>query len=410
MSYISEVRLADSVNAILNDISRGTAPEEAVIKVATEQKMGPAKVARLCEATNKIMSIHHLSFSDVGKKASAFALVDTQEVLRRMRDTSDIEKNPIKFKKTASDFIPKKSAISALRSLYAISDKNRASLDMPGLKAKLAEDTMNTDKALQDLDVAQSYESRAQADCDISMKDVVEKVKALGNDDAEDLANYIATTYGDEGKVLIKTISDLITGTDQAAKPLPNPSVKEGSAWVSTHTAAHKAVDNFMDKVEYYTQTRIMHQHALKLAMDSVSEAITTVSKLNEAARSMGTEVPGVNAESPFSLKAERKFNDLDIKDTFANIYLGDNFLREYDPKEVRNAYNAVMQAVPGLIKRKNSEALVKALIKRVITSNNQIDPLEVSSFVDMEKALMDTNEKSMKGNLAVLSAIGKGK
>lgn len=410
MSYIAEVKLADSVNEILNDIRHGTSPEDAVIKVASAQKIAPAKVARLCEATNKIMSIHYLSFADSSKKASSFDLVDTQEVLRRLRDTSKLEKNPIKFKKTASEGLSKISEINALRNLYALSSKDRAQLDIGTLKAKVANNSIVTDEALNNVDTAESYTKRAEADCELSMQALVDKVKSLGNTDAEDLANYISATYGEEGKVLIKTLSDIINGSEDAKKPILNPTIKEGSAWVSTNKEVHKLVDNFMEKVNYYTQSKIMHQQAMKIAADGISEAVQNISRLSEAAKELSVDEYSAKAISPFSLKMERKFNDLDVKDTFTNIYLGDEFLRSYEPKVVRDAYNATMQAVPGLIKRKNSEALIKALVKRIVTTNSQIDPLEVGSFIDMNQHMADTELKTMQSNLQLASALKKTK
>lgn len=410
MSYIAEVRLADSVNAIIDDISKGIAPEDAVIKVASAQNMSPAKVARLCEATNKIMSIHHLSSSDVSKKASAFTLVDTQEVLRKIQNKKDLDKNPIKFRKTASDSIPSVSDVMALRNLYKLDSKNRALLDYPQLKAKLAEETLNSQKALEDLDVASDYKDRAEQECADTMQDVVDKVRGLGNDNAEDLANYIASTYGEEGKELIKILSKVITDTDNPTDTSFTPTIKEGSAWVSHETAAHKAVDTFMHKVEYYTQAAIMQQNAAKIAADALSEAISTVSKINEAGKALGTPPEDSSKLSPLSLTMERKFNDLDVKDTFVNMYLGDQFLRSYEPTVVRDAYNSVLQAVPSLIKRNNSEALIKALVKRIITTNSQIDPLEVGTFIDMEKSLADARLKKLQGDLTTAPALRGGK
>ena len=411
MSYMAEVRLADSVNAILNDISKGTEPEDAVIKVASAQKMAPAKVARLCEATNKIMSIHYLSSADVNKKASAFTLVDTQEVLRRLGNKSKFEKNPPKFAKTASDFIPMKSEIAALRNMYKLSDKENALLNIGTLKAKCAEDSLAAESALKDLDTSDDYINRAEQDCADSMQDIVEKVKGMGNDDAEDLANYIATTYGEEGKALIKMLSDVIQGSEEAKKPILNPTVKEGSAWISKNTAAHKLVDGFMHKVNYFTQALMMHQHAAKVAADAINDAIMSVGKVNEMGKALATP-PEDNSKvkDVLSLAMERKFNDLDVKDTFANMYLGDEFLRSYEPKTVKDAYNAVLQAIPGLIKRNNSEALIKALVKRVITTNSQIDPLEVGTFITMNKDITDTELKNKQTDFGSAPALRGGK
>lgn len=98
--------------------------------------------------------------------------------------------------------------------------------------------------------------------------------------------------------------------------------------------------------------------------------------------------------EDPISLPMARKMNDLEVKDMFANMYLGDEFLSQYDPKTVQEAFNTVIQSVPALVKRSNSDALIKAMVKRLITSNNQIDPLEVKNMVDINKAITDSRAK----------------
>ena len=68
MSYMDEVRLADTVDAILSDIKGGTVPEDAILKMASEQKMSGEKIARLCETVNKIMSIHYLAEASPTKR------------------------------------------------------------------------------------------------------------------------------------------------------------------------------------------------------------------------------------------------------------------------------------------------------------------------------------------------------
>ena len=62
-------------------------------------------------------------------------------------------------------------------------------------------------------------------------------------------------------------------------------------------------------------------------------------------------------------------------KDGFANMYLDDEFLLKYPPETVLDAYNKVLRLIPELANRQNSDALITAMVKRVITSNNEIDP-----------------------------------
>ena len=139
----------------------------------------------------------------------------------------------------------------------------------------------------------------------------------------------------------------------------------------------------------------------------ALSNVGAAVNKINEAAKSLATPPDDPSKlKDPLSLKMERKFNDLDVKDTFASMYLSDQFLRSYSPKVVKDAYNSVLQAVPSLIKRNNSEALIKALVKRIITTNSQIDPLEVGTFVDMEKSLAETKLKQLQSDLAMAASL----
>ena len=48
------------------------------------------------------------------------------------------------------------------------------------------------------------------------------------------------------------------------------------------------------------------------------------------------------------------------------------------------------MQLHPEIAARQNADALVTSLVKRVITSNNEIDPLEIPAAMTAGKALAD--------------------
>lgn len=406
MSYMDEVRLADTVNAILSDIKGGTTPENAVIKMASEQKMSGEKVARLCETVNKIMSIHYLAEADPSKKASAFHLIDTQEVLRQLSDKNNIAAKKRTFAKVANEYIPHMDDIEVLRKHYSLDKKSMAIISLDRLKAKLAADQIKMEEVLGTVDHKSDEARMAGEDCQCEMADLVKMVAQSGNADAVDLAKYVTATYGEEGKTLIKMIAEAMEDHSESDDDdehdeddfKEETSFKEASAsyWVGTGSPLQNAADSLMTKVHLYAEKKLAADAAIKEAAALFGDIANDLAAVQGAGRTVVDKPEGISKdiEDPISLPMARKMNDLEVKDMFANMYLGDEFLSQYDPITVQNAFNTVIQAVPALVKRRNSDALIKAMVKRLITSNNQIDPLEVKNMVDINKAVTEARAK----------------
>lgn len=389
ISHREEAKLADIVSAAIDKINAGNDPDDTVIKYATEQNLTADATARVCETLNKVMSIHHLATTDSIKRASAFHLIDSSDVLRRLADTRKCASDPVVFRKSANDGVAKVDERARIREMFKLSDLEITKRDLPKLHAKYASDVEETEKAIQAYDAAQENTRVGELDCNKAFSELQEAAVKLNNDDAVDLANYIESTYGEEGKSLIKMLNSAMDGA-QLSGDLPD--VKEASAWVSTNTKVHRAVDSFFNKVKNFRQNVEHADLAVKKASDYADAIIGDISNITKAEEALikSPEKLTKDIEEPMSLGSFRKFNDLNVKDTFANLYLSDDFLRQYRPEVVRDAYNTLIQSIPQLFKRPNSDALIKAMVKRLVTSNNQVDPMEVKTMTDIGKAISD--------------------
>lgn len=402
MSYMDEVRLADTVDAILSDIKGGTVPEDAILKMASEQKMSGEKIARLCETVNKIMSIHYLAEASPTKKASSFHLIDSQEVLRRMANERKLSENKRVFAKVAHEYIPHIPDIEILRKSYSLDKQDMAMMSIDRLKAKLASDQLKMEDVIGASEHKENEARVAGEDCQCEMADLVNMVAQSGNAEAVDLAKYVTATYGEEGKTLIKMLAESIEDSEKHKEDdgdeFEEASFKEASAtyWVGNNSPLQRAADNLMTKIHVYTEKKLAADASIKEAAAAFDNISSDLDAIQGVSRSLMYKPEGITKEieDPISLPMARKMNDLEVKDMFANMYLGDEFLSQYDPKTVQEAFNTVIQSVPALVKRSNSDALIKAMVKRLITSNNQIDPLEVKNMVDINKAITDSRAK----------------
>ena len=274
---------------------------------------------------------------------------------------------------------------------------------------KLAADQIKMEEVLGTVDHKSDEARMAGEDCQCEMADLVKMVAQSGNADAVDLAKYVTATYGEEGKTLIKMIAEAMEDHSESDDDddeddhdeddfQGETSFKEASApyWVGTGSPLQNAADSLMTKVHIYAEKKLAADAAIKEAAALFGDIANDLAAVQGAGRTVVDKPEGISKdiEDPISLPMARKMNDLEVKDMFANMYLGDEFLSQYDPVTVQNAFNTVIQAVPALVKRRNSDALIKAMVKRLITSNNQIDPLEVKNMVDINKAVTEARAK----------------
>lgn len=380
MSKTEETGMVDIINAVMDKVHGGADPTDTVVVLADQRNLAPEVAARVCEACNKIMSIDRLSSTDKDTRTGQYPLADADMVVKRLEPSPAQEAEVIAIKKTASEGIPEYATEVPVVEYTA---SERAYLNRHAI---LEEHTRNvrafklaTEDYFRENNKARQEEIGAEED----YKGLVELAHNVNNKDALDLARYVESTYGSMGKELIQMLSESI------GKELPAPSNKEASAFVHPDTKIYRTVDSFMERGYARLEALTRRDAATKKASDMVSGALKDMMGVVDQVTPKGLTADEL--KSPFSPDTTLKMRNLALKDTFANMYLDDKFLLQYPPETVLDAYNKVMQLHPEIASRQNADALITSLVKRVITSNNEIDPMEIPAAITAGKALADT-------------------
>lgn len=385
MSKMDETRMVDIINAVMDQVKEGADPTEAIVALADQQGLSGEKAARVCEACNKIISIDHLSSTDKNVRTGRYPLADATAVVGRLeKRPGKVASDAPSLRKTASEGIPVYATVVAAPEYtqeerrYIDRHKNQERYDEAMRAFKLA-----TEDYFQQDEKARLSETAANED----YKSLVDDAARLDNKDAADLARYVESTYGSLGRDLIKMLADT-TG-----KEFQPPTTKEASAFVSPNTPFYKRVDRFMEHGMTRLEAMAQREAAVKQAGDATESALGVMKDIIGLDRGMkAVPLSGDDNKTPFSPDTTLKMRNIALKDGFANMYLDDKFLLKYPPETVLDAYNKVLQLNPELANRQNSDALITAMVKRVITSNNEIDPLEISGAATTAKAMADRN------------------
>lgn len=384
MTKMDEAKMVNTINAVMNKVHGGADPTETIIIVANDQNMAPEAAARVCEACNKIMSIDRLSSSDQGVRTGQYPLADAGVVVKRLTPCKDEEDdNMVVIKKTASDGVPELKGMTPV----TYSKAEKAFLTRHSRKEAYDEGVRQFKVAAEEYLEADNKVRQEEVGAEEDYKSLVELTQNLGNKDALDLARYVESTYGSLGKDLIQMLSEAID------KPLPEPSAKEASAFASPGTSLYRAVDRFMEHGYNRLEHMMRRDMASKRAGDGLVGIMKDVAGVGDVMNPK--TLPSDDTQSPFSPSTSLKMRNMALKDGFANMYLDDKFLLQYPPETVLDAYNKVLQLHPELAMRTNADALITSIVKRIITSNNEIDPLEIPSAATAEKALVDTRSRS---------------
>lgn len=377
-----ESKMVRTISSVLADMGAGASPEDAVVKAATGAGLSQAQTARVCEACNKMSAIKRLSGTDSAAKAGTFPLADPAKVSARMRSARKAAKSPVVLRKTAGDDLPPLDPARGVRSSLGLSGLDKAAIVGVEMSRKLADEPQRLMHLTAMYDHQVVAKKAAEAAYERAFADMLVSLERATAKEASDLAAHLAHGSGPQQGLLGMLAEHLPDGMASSIKVAgahaPTGSVLEGKAQAVVD-AAGKAVD-----------AREAADLAMKEALDLLATTVASLGLLND--KQTVPEIPSTT-ESPLRVTTLNRMNELAMKDSFANMYLDDEFLLQYEPREVLDAYNRVLQMVPGLHQRQNADAIITAMVKRLMTAGGQVDPLELKTIADVDKALAEAQK-----------------
>lgn len=379
MSLVEENKLMRSVSDILDKVGKGTPPEDAVVAVALREKFGPSKIARVCEACNKMASIEYLSSASAKERSAAFPLADPSRVLRRVEEATTVKAAPIQLRKTAADGVPEVTA-DKVRAILGISRRDHAIARAPEFLAKIANLPLVMDDLFERCDRVSDEVGVQGEGASEALADLI-RVIETSSEAPQEISRNIVALGKDKGYELLELINKHLD------TPLPD---NDTSNWVPTDSKLTPYITSLLSALGGVQGAKEAAEQTYKIAAGAIADGLALLTSGPAAIGDLlEPEKKPVDADVPaLSVDTINKMRELELKDNFANMYLDDPFLSKYPPETVLDAYNKVMQMVPTVGRRQNADALITSMVKRLITSNNAIDPLEITNVAKIESEM----------------------
>ena len=225
--------MVDTVKTAVDRCSKGADPSKVVAELAIEKDMTTEQAARICEAVNKIASINYLSDKNNDREAD-FPLANSAAVVKMMKDTYKIAKEPFKFRKTASEGLGNTN--NTLDKMKYVTDEEKKRYEDSYARANYSAGWMDVQRDTQSLKLAADEERLATYKLHEDFIALANKCASLNDADAQDMANYTVYTYGKDGLNFLTALENL---TERPYDKSYRPFMKTGSD-------VEKAIDQFM--------------------------------------------------------------------------------------------------------------------------------------------------------------------
>ena len=386
-----ENRVVSAVERAIEYTNQGQSPNDAIFKVASDQKFGPEHIGRMVEAFNKSKSVAYLKQASEADRPKPFALADTAAIVARIY-APPLEK--------AAAALPPRLDFSAvdIGPLRAVPFEKAA---------KLRQETIPVHSALARLEKFASFCQKvrehtrqqtliARHDFNNVLKEAVEQVEALSDPAFEKVAKTVVNGYPKSGPQLMLAIADY------ARKPLPSLE-KTASCAVFPAREPYLTIARVYAAAQKYAKAR--HVEAV-LEKQAAAGSNLFSAFLGSMAAGMAGDAAKKPEERALDVIDPQVFNsikELEARETLTHLMLYDADLKRYDLPKLVGAYNRAVSIAPDSFK---NPAVLKSMMVQDLESGGVKDPMtmraEATMSKDMEQAklLAEQRKQMVHGGL----------
>lgn len=439
----SEERISASLSKVAALTNAGESPNDAIVKVASDQRISAGHVRLMVRAFNNGCSLGHIrNHENLTEKAASFPLADAGEILERMFPSE--VKTPAEQK--AASIIGDDYSMSPVGWLQRRARATRrtaltkAAADCGSEESKAPpypEDPRRMGKkALSQLhDLRREHERAKDAAIGACYK-VAAAVNDVGEyfrrPDALDITEVRVNTQavlGDPGGRLVAhaaaftkkaTVrSDHWLFNEHRADRFTHPVDWEAEPYLLIKTALdamgdftekRKTLDKFEEEL-VEKRAEILSPFGLSPETDVIVGSVwDNQSQTKQAAGLLGLGLAGFMGGSARGLAAklspashedlvqeklqelaspehEDKLRAIRTQTMIHEMMTGDPVISGYDPEEVMEAYNHLAEVAPRAMQQR---VMAQGLIRRYLEQASAIDPFDVGQMLDVEKSLID--------------------
>jgi hypothetical protein len=446
LSKQSEKRILEALEKVSSLVATGEHPNDAIYKIASEQKLPAGHVRLMVNAVNTgRTNSHRATADDPLEKAAEFPLAEADTILSRLY--------PDNVKTAAAIFLEKVVDPQYNRSPSWLKDHKRTKTASAPISFKMT-DKKPVVEHDPDRDVkrAMALVQRNGHTVDAARLRV-ERLRQQAVKTAEELRTYfkrpghIPFAEVKENAVIMfgKTAATILNVVNPTKAQLAE---KRSSFELNTAAAPFTTIKNAIALAVEFKQAQEAYVAAVKTANDDAHRVLSPfapgpeagrsvlglqfsqttektsnlgnlfssalgMTALGDIAKDVGKKVPGMQPSSDLERKDMQSLmdpaHDMEIRNIQSEALLNDliandEVIRGHDPEDVIDAFNEVSQLAPYAV---NKKAIMRDLMrKRLAGGGAALDQFTVSDALKSQQSLRDLNTVD-PGALAAMSSVG---
>jgi hypothetical protein len=400
MTNQDEARLVKGIEkAISYTTQQGLTPNDAIYKVASEQKFNAPQVERMAQAFNKTKSVHFMKHANEQSRSDSFPLADSREIVQRLYSTQ--EKTASEFNLPKTDFTQidfHNGSMDKVASLGSDEefDKMREQAAKHAALTPASLDNMIRKKAHTLQGIVEKLDAevvRHKYAFESALSDFVYQMSVLPESMMKKTAQKIVNGYPTTGP------RALAIARSRISRDIPD---MEKTA----NTAVMPTAEPFLSLQRVYSHAeKWMSSENRRKEFDKEANRILGTFGANTAANVMAGMGNPALMQKIIEGQGKKKVDELDTLDpvyynklkgietirSLMDLGLYDKELSQYDLKDLVQAYNSAVSLVPSAY---DKPEVLRSLMMKNLQSGGQKDLFEIKQESDIEKQLSSADAK----------------
>ena len=379
MSATEQRKLLKHLDKISNEVLSGTSVNNAIIKIAKENKLNPAKIEKLATAFNKATTVAYMEAAPQEKRAEEYELADSNTIIAEVYDTS--------IKKTASELSIKDIDYTIGQYTKPMAKTASATKSTPIDPTVLLNRCVKTRDLL--LHKTAEYKHKVVTEERIlkdSIYKIAESCKSLDRLSLNKIAKAICIT---QGKDNAKLLANAVDGITKIAGSFPYVETSQKYVMPPDSPIYKMAVDALSLR-DTLTNSRILHDKINKEVFGSKQASFDAndIAGLQDIVKKNIKEVDKVKTNySDKALDSDHQTitpewdaisKQISAKNKLINLFANSTEIAKYPIKAVQDAFNNITQSFPDLAK---SDVWLEAAIKKSLAQDNNLDIFELKDM-----------------------------
>ena len=418
LSKTDETRVLVALENAIDSVNRGTAPNDAIRKVAEAQQFSPQIVQRMVEAFNVSKTLSHMKSASGSERAASFPLADATAILSVMYP----EKVLTSAERKCAEYRPagvteREDFMTVRRDVKLPTSKVAAYPTDPQMEAH--RQFNRRDALRKEAEVERSaYRTRHMRAWGLAEK-AAEYFRYVDHEPFETVEKKAMAAYGPIGKSCMDLIYSVGGLREKRAKEAPTQQlifdrtrepyriIEQLYKAAQEVTTSAEAVIRAEEKLAAFEKKGQFKPVEPESLLDSVlvegsnrpfeKAAIPLDFDLTNIATQAAMGAFGLkDPSSKGTLESRTLANVLDpgheaemraakTKVMLNDFLVNDPILSGYDPGEVSDAYNQIAQLTPEVA---NQPAVMRGLLRRVLQQGGVMEPFEAHQTSQIESQL----------------------